>query len=314
MNPIFASLSIAHLRALQSMLQLKNLSHAAERLGSSQSVLSRQLAHMREAFDDPLLVRQGRGYVLSERGESLLVPLGQVLAELEALRQPQAFDPQRCERRFCLAASDYIAEHMLPLLVSTLELEAPGVSIEYRTWQPGQYELLASGEVDLATTLFDDAPANLHGRMLGEDRAVCLMHREHPLASKTELTQDDYRAWNHVRISGGGDKDSFIDRHLREQGLSRRISLQVPFYSAAVQVVGSSQALVTVPEHIARQLSRLHPLTWRPLAFVEHTQRYWVVWHQRLHASAEHRWLRNLVFEQWQRSQFGVHGGHAHSP
>ena len=68
-------------------------SHAAERLGSSQSVLSRQLAHMRLAFDDPLLVRQGRGYVLSEQAQALVVPLRQVLGELEALRQPQAFSP-----------------------------------------------------------------------------------------------------------------------------------------------------------------------------------------------------------------------------
>ena len=36
----------------------------------------------------------------------------------QALRQPAVFDPARCERRFCLAASDYVAEHMLPLLVA----------------------------------------------------------------------------------------------------------------------------------------------------------------------------------------------------
>jgi len=69
-----------------------------------------------------------------------------------------------------------------------------------------------------------------------------------------------------------------------------------------------------VPEHIARQLCRLHDLAWRPLGFVEHTQRYWVVWHQRLQASAEHRWLRNRVFELWRQSQFGVQGGHAGLP
>jgi len=314
LNPTFASLSLAHLRTLDTLLQLKNLSHAAERLGSSQSVLSRQLAHMREAFDDPLLVRQGRGYVLSERAQALVLPLRQVLGELDALRQPEAFSPQRCERRFCLAASDYIAEHMLPLLVSRLAEQAPGVSIDYRSWSPDQFERLASGEIDLATTLFDSAPANLHGRMLGEDRAVCLMHREHPLARHAELSQDDYLAWGHVRICGGGDKDSFIDRHLRGQGLARRITLQVPFFSAAVQVVCASQTLVTVPEHIARQLSRLHPVVWRPLAFVEHTQRYWVVWHQRLQASAEHRWFRAQVFELWQQSQFGVTGSYVDSP
>jgi DNA-binding transcriptional LysR family regulator len=314
MNPTFASLSLAHLRTLDHLLQLKNLSHAAERLGVSQPALSRQLALLREAFGDPLLVRQGRGYVLSEHAETLVEPLRQVLEELQALRQPAVFDPARCERRFCLAASDYVAEHMLPLLVAALEQEAPGVSLEYRTWQAGQYALLASGEIDLATTLFDESPPNLHGRLLGEDRAVCLMRRDHPLTAQVSLSQADYLAHKHVRISGGGDKDSFIDRHLRAQGLQRRVSLEVPFFCATVKVVAGSQAVATVPEHIARQLSRLHGLAWRPLGFIDHSQRYWVVWHQRLQASAEHRWLRNRVFELWRQSQFGVQGGHARLP
>ncbi|WP_145182930.1 MULTISPECIES: LysR family transcriptional regulator [unclassified Pseudomonas] len=314
MNPAFASLSLAHLRTLDVLLQLKNLSHAAVRLDVGQSALSRQLAHLRQAFDDPLLVRQGRGYVLSEYAQALVEPLRQVLEELQALRQPAAFDPARCERRFCLAASDYVAEHMLPLLVTALEREAPGVSIDYRSWQAGQYALLASGEIDLATTLFEESPANLHGRLLGEDRAVCLMRHDHPLTPLAALTQADYLGCKHVRISGGGDKDSFIDRHLRAQGLQRRVCLEVPFFSATVQVLGRSQAIATVPEHIARQLCRLHGLAWRPLAFIEHTQRYWVVWHQRLHASAEHRWLRERVYALWRQSQFGVHGGVADLP
>ncbi|AIR91258.1 LysR family transcriptional regulator [Pseudomonas cremoricolorata] len=309
MNAAFASLSLTHLRTLECLLQLKNLSHAALRLGCSQSALSRQLTHLRQAFADPLLVRQGRGYGLSETAEQLLQPLQEVLLALQALPQPAAFDPARCERRFCLAASDYVAEHMLPLLVAALEREAPGVSLVYRSWQAGQYQWLANGEVDLATTLFDESPANLHGRLLGEDRAVCLMHREHPLAAVDALSQDDYLAYRHVRICAGGDKDSFVDRHLRAQGLQRRVSLEVPFFSAAVQVVGNSQALVTVPEHIAQQLCQRHPLVWRGLGFVRHSQRYWVVWHQRLHGSAEHRWLRERVFSLWQQSQFSVQGG-----
>ncbi|NON23378.1 LysR substrate-binding domain-containing protein, partial [Klebsiella pneumoniae] len=104
-----------------------------------------------------------------------------------------------------------------------------------------------------------------HGRLLGEDRAVCLMHHDHPLAAHAALSQADYLAHKHVRISGGGDKDSFIDRHLRAQGLQRRVSLEVPFFCATVKVVAGSQAVATVPEHIARQLSRLHGLAWRPL-------------------------------------------------
>ncbi|MFS0826932.1 LysR family transcriptional regulator [Pseudomonas phoenicis] len=314
MNAAFAALSLAHLRTLDCILQLKNLSHAAQRLGCSQSALSRQLAHLRQAFDDPLLVRQGRGYVLSEQAEQLRAPLQAVLHSLSALPRPATFDPARCTRRFCLAASDYVAEHMLPLLVAALAQEAPGVSLGFRTWQAGDYPLLANGEIDLATTLFDDSPPNLHGRVLGEDRVVCLMHQDHPLAAADRLNQADYLAYGHVRICAGGDKDSFVDRHLREQGLQRRIALDVPFFTATVQVLASTHYLATLPEHIARQLCLRHPLTWRALDFVEHTQRYWVVWHQRWQGSPEHRWLRERVFALWCESQFSVQGSSPLSP
>ena len=132
-------------------------------------------------------------------------------------------------------------------------------------------------------------------------RAVLLVDDEDNIVSalKRLLRRDGY----HVVTANSG-----------AQGLQRRVSLEVPFFSATVQVIGNSQAVATVPEHIARQLCRLHDLAWRPLGFIDHSQRYWVVWHQRLQASAEHRWLRNRVFELWRQSQFGVHGGHAPTP
>lgn len=306
MSTPFASLSLAQLRTLDVLLELRNLSHAALRLDSSQSVLSRQLVHLREAFADPLLVRQGREFVLTERAEALVAPLKQVIVDLEALSGPEHFRPEECSRTFSLAASDYIAEHMLPLLMKRLDEVAPKVAVEYFTWQPRRFDLLAGGGLDLATTMLDDAPAELHGRVLGEDRPVCVMRRSHPLSGKT-LEEGDYLAWKHVRISGGGDKDSFIDRHLQQHGHSRDVRLQVPFYAAAMRVVSDSDMLVTLPEHIAVRLSGLYAVEWSPLPFIEHQHRYWVIWHQRTQHAPAHRWFRNLVYELWQESNFGIH-------
>lgn len=306
MNAHFSSLNLSLLRTLDTILEVRNLSHAALRLDSSQSVLSRQLAHLRDAFGDPLLVRQGREFVLTARAEALIVPLKQVIADLDALSDPGQFNPERCTRTFKLAASDYIAEHMLPILIKRLEQVAPQVSIEYRTWQPARFDLLASGEIDLVTTMLDDAPDELHGRILGEDRPVCVMRNGHPLSGKP-LSEDEYLAWPHVRISGGGDKDSFVDRHLKNTGRQRDIRLDVPFYAAALRVVSEGSMLVTLPEHIAVKLANLYPVTWSPLPFIEHTHRYWVIWHRRTKDAPAHQWFRNLVYELWQASQFGIH-------
>jgi DNA-binding transcriptional LysR family regulator len=305
-SPQFSSLSLSLLCTLDTLLELRNLSHAALRLDSSQSVLSRHLAHLREAFGDPLLVRQGREFVLTARAEALVIPLKQVIADLDALSDPEQFYPERCTRTFKLAASDYIAEHMLPILIKRLQQVAPHVSIEYLTWQPTRFDLLASGELDLVTTMLDDAPAELHGRVLGEDRPVCVMRGGHPLCGKP-LSEDDYLACPHVRISGGGDKDSFVDKYLKQTGRSRDIRLEVPFYAAAMQVVSDSSMLVTLPEHIAVKLASLYPVTWSPLPFIEHTHRYWVLWHRRTHNAPAHQWFRSLVYELWQESQFGIH-------
>ena len=76
MNPAFASLSLAHLRTLDHLLQLKNLSHAAERLGVSPSAVYRivqTLADMgylrkigRNAFElGPQVISDGFAYLAS---------------------------------------------------------------------------------------------------------------------------------------------------------------------------------------------------------------------------------------------------------
>ena len=301
-----SSLSLNLLQTLDTLLETRNLSHAALRLDSSQPVLSRQLAQLRQEFDDPLLVRHGREYVLTPRAEALIGPVKHIIAELDALLSPARFTPERCERRFELAASDYIADHMLPLLMQRLVVSAPRVSIRYHTWQAKQFDQLASGGLDLVTTMLDDVPADLHGKLLGEDRPVCVMHSQHPLTACGSLGEADYLAWPHVRISGGGDKDSFIDHYLSQQRQRRALRLEVPFYTAALRVVSESTLLVTLPEHIASSLAHVYPIVWRPLAFISHTHRYWVLWHTRTHHDPAHQWFRNQVHELWQGSRFGV--------
>lgn len=300
-----ASLSLSLLRSLDILLETRNLSHAAQRLGSSQSVLSRQLAQLRVEFGDPLLVRHGREYVLTPRAEALIGPIKQVIAELDALLSPARFEPSQCQRHFNLAASDYIAEHMLPVLMKRLAASAPHVSLRFHTWQPKQFDLLANAGLDLVTTMLDDVPADLHGKLLGEDKPVCVMRADHPLTAGP-LTEEGYLTWPHVRISGGGDKDSFIDHQLRQLGRRREIRLEVPFYTAALRVVSESMLLVTLPEHIAVSLARLYPIAWQMLPFSPHAHRYWVLWHTRTHHDPAHQWFRNQVYELWQGSQFGV--------
>src|SRR4029077_13383750 len=60
------------LNALYALLEERHVTRAAKRCFLSQSAMSRALERLREMFGDVLLVRSGRNYERTVRGESVL--------------------------------------------------------------------------------------------------------------------------------------------------------------------------------------------------------------------------------------------------
>lgn len=66
--------------ALDALLIERNVTRAAARLSVGQPAMSASLARLRRHFDDPLLARNGRGYVLTTLAESLVDPVRAAVA------------------------------------------------------------------------------------------------------------------------------------------------------------------------------------------------------------------------------------------
>lgn len=283
------------LPTLKVLLETRNISRAAELLHLSQPSISKQLAQLRNEFDDELLVREGQRWLLTPRAELLAAQLADSLSALERLYEAPGFDPSRCERVFRLASSDYVAQHILPDICAALAKEAPLAALEYSLWDKRQLPQLWQSELDLVSTITEQVPEQIRGLHQGEDRLAVLMGCHHPLAGKA-LSLDDYLAWPHLQVSGGGDKDSPVEQVLAPQGLSRRWFARVPFFQAAVEVLLRTDCLMTTPAHIAWQLSCGHELTFVDLPFATRDQQYHLLWHQRHHQDPAHRWFRELAY------------------
>jgi DNA-binding transcriptional LysR family regulator len=293
------------LRSLDVLLETRNLTAAAALLGLTQSALSRQLAQLRAQFDDPLLIRDGQRFLLTQRALAMRGPLKAVLATLESVLHGAGFVPDTCTREFSIAGSDYLADHMLPPLIGAIKSQAPHARIAFHLWEPGYYRLLSDEGVDLVATIADIVPDNLHGRAMGEDRPVCAMRATHPLAQQA-LSLADYVQWPHVRVTGGSDKDSFVEPALARQRLRRDVRLTVPFFSSALRIVGDNDLLLTIPEHIAVKLACQAAIVWQPLPFEAPVYRYWLLWHSRNHHDPAHQWFRNQMFDVLHQSAHGV--------
>ena len=81
------------LHTLYALLEERHVTRAAKRCFLSQPAMSRSLERLRESFGDELLIRTGRIYERTVRGEGLLRELQNLLPRLEALVRGEPFDP-----------------------------------------------------------------------------------------------------------------------------------------------------------------------------------------------------------------------------
>ncbi|OTA21145.1 MexT protein [Xenorhabdus beddingii] len=122
------------LPALVSILQTLNLTESSKQLGVTQSAMSKTLNQLREDFHDKIIVREANQFILTPKGERLKEQLPVLMQQLNNLYAPELMEPSRCNRKFTLASSDYVAQAVLPSIFYNIEREAPHVSIEYKLW------------------------------------------------------------------------------------------------------------------------------------------------------------------------------------
>ncbi|WP_028865392.1 LysR family transcriptional regulator [Psychromonas aquimarina] len=283
------------LPALISILQTRNLTQSAKDLNVTQSAMSKTLTQIRHAFHDQIVIREGNHFVLTRRGEELMQQLPSLLLQLDNLYLPNVMDPGSCRRKFTFASSDYVAQAVLPAICHNIERQAPHAGIEYLLWQKEQLAELSEHNLDLVSTIAQSIPANIHGKMMAEDQLVAVFRSSHPL-STDQLSIDNYCNARHILISGGGDKDSPVDKALAAAGRSRKIFACVPFFQSAVELLLQTDTMLTTPLHIAADFAQRYDLQIRALPIDIEAQQYYLLWHAKHHHNAEHKWFRELCY------------------
>src|SRR5689334_815572 len=126
------SADLGLLATLDALLQEGSVTGAARRLGLSTPAMSHALARMRKKLGDPLLVRAGRGMVLTPRAEALRPRVHTLVSEAsQALEPPRPFVPAELVRPFVIHATDYVLSVLGLAVDRILQREAPGVALRF---------------------------------------------------------------------------------------------------------------------------------------------------------------------------------------
>lgn len=284
----------------EALMDERNVTRAAKRVGLSQPAMSNALARLRRTFDDPVLVRTPDGMQATSRAQALIVPVRAALAQLRgALEERPAFDPAASQRTFHLLGNDYIELRLLPQLSAELLQQAKEVKLHvYRPrnlFHPPTAVDLADS-FDLALGFFPDAltlDSEIRSAVLWEERNVCIVRAGHPVIAG-DITLQQYVAAQHVAVFYKSQGAGLIDTLLEQQGLSRRVAVLVPHFASAPFVVASSDLIATVPENLSHLFVELS-LQVLPVPLEIPSFRLTMLWHERFDHDPAHTWLRELL-------------------
>ncbi|MEM6293751.1 MAG: LysR family transcriptional regulator [Myxococcota bacterium] len=243
-----AALDLNLFVALDALLEAQNVTRAARRVGVTQPAMSRQLSRLRSVFEDPLLERAGAGMKMTPRARMLRDSVHDGLATLaQTLDVGRDFEPS-APRTFIVAMTDYATSTILPGLTARLHADAPSIALDVRPFESwtAAATALDRGDLDAAIGFGNGVPATLHRTTLLRDGFACAVQPEHPTIQDT-LSLETYVRTPHILTSTRGRVRGAVDQALEQLGRSRSVCVVVPHLHAIPAVLGSTNAIATLP-------------------------------------------------------------------
>ena len=278
------------LHELHALLEERHVTRAAERCFLSQPAMSRALERLREMFGDPLLVRTGRVYERTVRGERVLRELESLKPRLEAMVRGEEFDPAQSQERFRVAMTDHGLMVLMPPLMERLRNAAKNAKVDAVVWNDRAYEDIAAGRIDVALSA-ETPPPDLEAEVLYEEDFVCLVGRLRQSRTR-RFTLKQYLDLPHVVVETWERQQTPVDRPLAELGLKRGAVLRVPYFVPTIFTVARTDLVLTVPRRLGKIAAAV-----AEVRIVETPREikgfsYFMAWHARLTAEPAHEWFR----------------------
>ena len=283
--------------ALNVLLEEGSVVGAARRMNLSAPAMSRTLTRIREALNDPILVRSGRGLVPTPRALELREQVrGVVELAHGVFTQSQDNDLRLLDRTFSIRANDVFFGVYGGALRQQMALEMPNAALRVVPEGFTDDEALNEGRIDLAISATHHFSADIKVQQLFSCPFVGLAREGHPIFEQA-MTPQRFAGFDHISVSRRGRARGPIDAVLAELNLERRVLFTTPtFYSAIFALADSDLILPLMPQLLLRTLEPLGlklkafelPIALQPVEICQ-------AWHPRLDNDHAHRWLRRTL-------------------
>lgn len=294
---VLVNLDLNLLVTLDVLLRERNVTRAAEQLGSSQPAVSAALARLRRHFGDELLDRVGNRYELTPLAAQLVARTAPALAGVRRVFDVAAeFDPSAVEREFTIVTSDYAAAVLGPVVARLLAERAPGIRLRLQQTSPYAVDhavdtLRAVDGIILPHGFLTDPHTDLY-----EDRWICIVARDN-IAVGAQLTLAQLGELPWVILYNLPTAFAPAAQQMRMIGIEPRVEVVVDGFLPMPFLVAGTNRVALIQEHLARRMAGAADIRMLPCPFevVPLAEAFW--WHPMHRADPAHTWLRGILTE-----------------
>jgi DNA-binding transcriptional LysR family regulator len=288
-----AGVDLNLLVSLRALLQERNVTRAAAVVGLSQPAMSNALARLRRQFGDDLLVREGRGLVLTPVARELQHAVEPALGMVErALRIQASFDPATAAQHFRIAASDY-GMTVLGERLRGLHRTAPGVTLDLVQIDSGfvrdSETVMRRADLLLAPRAFLSGYPN---EQLSSERWVAVVDADHVGES---LAEADLQGRSLVGLFHDLGSGAHIERLLTVRGITASGAVNAESFSAVPALVEGTDRVGFLPAGLARRLQPGYRIRALEVPFLGEPLVECLYWHRSAQRDPAHQWLRAFL-------------------
>ncbi|MGI2110312.1 LysR family transcriptional regulator [Shewanella frigidimarina] len=193
----------------ESVCRHLNAGLVANELGMSSSAVSRNMAHLREVFQDVLFIRRAQGFVLTDKAIQVLPNVNELLFSYRELKNNHThFNPVSAKGHFKIYAYSEFTYIIHKVINEIVIPQAPNLTFEIRTLSTDCSRAIENGEIDFAVVYENFKDNQILSDMFSPTENLFLIaHKSHPVFNN-ELTLENLCRYGYFSLDNYNDLDA----------------------------------------------------------------------------------------------------------
>ncbi len=237
-------MELRQLRYLIAISEELNINRAAKLCFVTQPALTQQIKKLEDEFNTSLLIRRGRGIILSEDGERLTKYAKGLIRKVDAIKNEFTRPQEKHINQVCIAAVPVI--HKLIDAKKISELSKLNIKVKKMCNEQMEYEL-RRGLINAGISSIVPDIEDTFARTIAREKMYVVVSRQHFLNSYEEIDIKSITNEPLALLSKDLMEREDIDAYLKQNKVSIKLKLDISSFDELFSLIKYSNFISILP-------------------------------------------------------------------